>query len=216
MENTVEKHNITKNIVGISGKIGSGKDTFAEIFAEISSIPVERHAFADKVRNVTELIVGYKMIMTHAKGSPFYNAVYNYTQDDKNFYLPLWDKTIGQCLQIIGTEVFRNNFDVDTWVKSLFSTTGKDCVEHGHILVVPDVRFPNEADAIIERGGIVIRLEGDPLGIRENSKRDLNHISETALDGYGKFAKVIKNEILGLENFKPKVEQVFDEFIKQS
>jgi len=198
------------------GKLGAaeGKDTFAELFATISHIPVERHAFADKVRDVTELMVGYKMQLTHKKGFPFFNAVYNYTQDDKNAYLPLWDKTIGQCLQLVGTELFRNNFDHDIWVKTLFSTTGKECVGNGHLLVVSDVRFPNEADAIIDRGGIVIRLEGDPLGIRANSKRDLNHPSETALDNYTRFTRVIHNDVPGIEIFQPKVQQVYDDFIK--
>jgi hypothetical protein len=203
-------------IIGVSGHIGSGKDAFAEILATISNVPVERHAFADKVRDVTELMVGYKMSLTHPSGYPFYNDVYNYTQDGKNVYLPLWNKTIGQCLQLIGTELFRDNFDSDTWVKALFSTTGKKCVENGHILIIPDVRFPNEADAILERGGIVIRLEGDPLGIRKKSKRDLNHISETALDSYKKFTKIIKNEIPDIELFKKEVQLVHNEFILNS
>ena len=45
-------------IVGVSGKMGSGKNFFSEIFAQNSSVPVEMHAFADKVRDVTELVVG--------------------------------------------------------------------------------------------------------------------------------------------------------------
>jgi hypothetical protein len=36
-------------------------------------------------------------------------------------------------------------------------------------------------------------LEGDPIGVRANSLRDLNHISETNLDNYNKFDKVIYN-----------------------
>jgi len=184
------------------------------LFAKISNIPVERHAFADKVRDVAELMVGYKMQLAHPAGQPFFNAVYNYTQDDKNVYLPLWDKTIGQCLQLIGTELFRNNFDTDTWVKALFSTTGKECIERGNLLIISDVRFPNEADSILERGGILIRLEGDPLSIRANSKRDLNHPSEIALDNYTKFTRVIQNDVSSIESFQPKVQQVFDDFIK--
>jgi hypothetical protein len=148
-------------------------------------------------------------------GQPFYNPVYNYTQDDKNVYIPMWNKTIGECLQLIGTELFREHFDNDTWVKALFSTKGKECIERNHILVVPDLRFINEADAILEKGGIIIRLEGDPLDIRKNSKRNLNHISETALDDYQKFTKVVKNEVADLEIFKTKVKEVIDEFVWQ-
>lgn len=159
------------------------------------------------------MLTGYKMKMTHAAREPFYNAVYNYSQDDKNVFLPFWNKTIGECLQKIGTETFRSSFDVDTWIKALFDTTGKNCLQNGHILIITDVRFPNEADAVLERGGILIRLEGDPLGIRKNSKRDLNHASETSLDDYTKFTKIIKNDVPDLNVFRNKVAEVICEFV---
>lgn len=200
-------------LIAIHGAIGSGKDFFSELFAQMINVPVERHAFADKVRDVTELLVGYKMQCTHMAGNPFYNAVYNYTQDEKNIYLPLWDKTIGQCLQLIGTEVFRSGFDKDTWVKSLFSTSGKDCLEKEHILIIPDCRFPNEADAVLERSGIVLKLIGDPMKIRENSKRDLNHASETSLNNYTKFTKIINNQIPDVNLLKKEVQTVINEFV---
>lgn len=158
------------------------------------------------------MLTGHKMGMTHAAGQPFYNEVYNYTQDDKNIFLPLWDKTIGRCLQLIGTEVFRVNFDADTWVKALFSTTGAKCLERGHILVMPDVRFPNEADAIIDRGGLMFRLEGDPLDIRKNSTRDLNHLSETSLDDYKRFSAIIDNNVPDLDVFRSKVKQIMFDY----
>ena len=200
------------NIVGLSGQIGSGKDLFAEIFAQLSTTPVERHAFADKVRDITELLVGRKMKVTHKAGSPFYNKVSNYTQSDKNIYLPEWDKTIGECLQLIGTELFREHFDKSTWVRSLFNTSGKKCLIDEHILIIPDVRFRNEADYIIDNGGILIRLEGDPMNVRKNSKRDLNHISEIELNNYERFTKVIRNEYADMNIFKSKVQEVVNEY----
>jgi len=192
-------------IIGISGPMGSGKDEFAEIFAKNSQIACERHAFADKIREITELMFGVKMQETHKAGEPFYNQVMNYTQSDKNIMLPGWDKTIGECLQLIGTDLFRLYFDPDTWVKSTFGTSGKECLKRGNILLIPDVRFPNEADAIKERDGIVIRLEGDPMDARKNSKRDLNHISETALNGYTGFHSIIDNSEPGLDIFTSKI-----------
>lgn len=202
-------------IISVSGHIGSGKDEFAKLLAELSSVPVERHAWADKVRDVTEMLTGYEMSILHPAGKPFYNTIYNYTQDEKNIYLPLWGKTIGECLQLIGTDVFRNGFDTDTWIKALFSTVGISCLEKGHLIIIPDTRFPNEADAILEKGGIVIRLEGDPLDVRKNSKRDLNHASETSLDNYTKFTKIIRNDIPDINIFREKVKEILNEFIWQ-
>lgn len=197
--------------IGISGHMGSGKDTFAEILAKVSNTPVERHAYADKLKEVVELITGVKM--EKMENSYFYNTVYNYTQEQKNIYLPVWDKTIGTCLQIIGTECMRNNFDSDVWVKSLFETVGKKCIEAKHTLIIPDVRFINEADYLLSQGGIIIRMEGDPMNIRANSTRDLTHISETALDNYDKFTEIIHSpvpDLLGLEEKIIKIIQKYN------
>jgi hypothetical protein len=201
------------SIIAISGTIGAGKDTLAELIAEECKVACERHAWADKVRDVTEILTGYLMPITHPAGAPFFNEVKNYTQEDKEHYLPLWDKTIGQCLQLIGTEVFRERFDKDTWVKSLFSSTGKLCLEKKHILILPDTRFPNEADAVLERGGIVIRLEGDPVGIRANSTRDLTHASETSLDNYQHFTRVINNNVPVIHLLRAEARKIINDYL---
>lgn len=191
-------------IIGVSGKIGSGKDTFAELLAKQLPNRVERCALADNLRLITEIITGVKMTLTHKKGQPFYNEVYNYTQEQKNIYLPQYNKTIGESLQKIGTELFRDTFDKDIWVKSLFNDELYKKLEDGRIIVIPDVRFVNEADYILSQGGYLIRLEGDPLKVRENSTRDLNHVSEINLDGYKDFTKVIYND-KGIEDLNQKV-----------
>jgi hypothetical protein len=192
-------------VIGISGKIGSGKDIFAERFALKSPILVQKHAFADKVREIIELLTGEKMTRVYEKNKPFFNEVYSYTQEQKNIYLSAWNKTIGECLQLIGTDLFRDHFDPDTWVKTLFETIIPEVKSLNQIPLITDVRFPNEADEILSRGGIVVRLFGDPVDIRKNSKRDLNHISETALDNYDKFTYVFESI-----NFK-----ILDENIKK-
>lgn len=43
-------------------------------------------------------------------------------------------------------------------------------------------------------GGFLIRLEGDPGKIRENSTQNLNHASEIALDNYTNFDIIINTE----------------------
>ena len=51
----------------------------------------------------------------------------------------------------------------------------------------------NEADAVSRYGGTLVRLVGDPGKVRANSTRDLNHISETALDNYQGFDLTYEN-----------------------
>jgi len=204
------KKTMKSRIIAISGKIGSGKDEVAKLIAEKSKIQVERRSFADKIKEITESLTGIKMKIFHEKGNPFYNAVYNYTQEDKNIYLKNWNKTIGQILQQLGTDVFRNNFNKDIWINSLFDTTGKECLENGRILVIPDCRFPNEANAVLDKGGIVIRMVGDPMNIRSNSTRDLIHESEIALDEYDKFTETIHNDVPDIEVLRKKIFEVLE------
>ena len=183
-----------KRIIGISGKIGSGKDTFAELLAEQLKCKVERHALADKLRLITEIISGVRMSTTHEINKPFCNEIHNYTQNQKNIVIKQFNKTIGETLQLVGTDLFRDNYDTDIWVKSFFNEELEEKLNEGKIIIVPDVRFINEADYIIQEGGYLIRLEGDPMGVRKNSLRDLNHDSETNLDSYTKFNKIIYND----------------------
>jgi len=181
-------------VIGISGKIGSGKDTFAELLAEQLNGKVERYALADKLRLITEIISGIRMTTTHEVNKPFCNEIRNYTQDQKNIVIKEFNKTIGETLQLVGTDLFRDNYDTDIWVKSFFNEELDGKLNDGKIIVVPDVRFVNEANYILQEGGYLIRLEGDPMSVRENSLRDLNHISETDLDDYTNFSKVIYND----------------------
>lgn len=55
--------------------------------------------------------------------------------------------------------------------------------------IITDVRFPNEAQAIKDRGGIMIRIERPGV----ESHCGGQHPSETALDNYN-FDYVIENE----------------------
>lgn len=212
-ENDLKSSQLSKRIrlIGISGKIGSGKDTFAELLAEQLEGKVERHALADKLRLITEIVSGIKMSTTHKINKPFCNEIRNYTQDQKNIVIKQFNKTIGETLQLVGTDLFRDNYDTDIWVKSFFNEELYEKLNNGKIIVVPDVRFVNEADYIIQEGGYLIRLEGDPIGVRENSLRDLNHISETDLDDYTNFSKIIYNDKKDIETLKKVVNDLIFE-----
>ena len=83
-----------------------------------------------------------------------------------------------QVLQRLGTGV-RAAIDQEFWVKALFNTYSDN-------IIIADVRFPNEVEAVKERGGIVFRIERPGAGAG-------NHISETALDDYHGFDYIIDN-----------------------
>ena len=88
------------------------------------------------------------------------------------------------------SHIFRA-YDEDFWIKATLSD-----YEPGQCVIISDVRFKNEANYILKLGGIVIRLTGDPMYIRKNSKRDMTHPSECDLDDFDKFT-IIHNNVFG-------------------
>ena len=81
-----------------------------------------------------------------------------------------------EALQKIGTECFRNNFHVDTWLKTMEVNIRNDLTP---IIIIPDVRFLNEAELIHALGGSILKI------VREDVVRDPNqmtHASETMID----------------------------------
>jgi len=59
-------------------------------------------------------------------------------------------------LQLMGTNVIRNNFHSDIWFLTLENRYRKNQNQH---VVISDVRFPNEVDFIKNSGGILIRVQ---------------------------------------------------------
>jgi len=74
----------------------------------------------------------------------------------------------------MGTEGFRH-IEPKFWVRRLFERIGD--MEHQNIIVT-DCRFPDEVDAIVEHGGVHIRVERNDKEYATN----LQHVSETSVD----------------------------------
>ena len=179
-------------IIGITGKAQSGKDTACRIVQLINTVdydcaclegegekyildnvdnilPItcmwEKHAFADKLKECASIILGVPRFMFES--GEFKESFTS---------LPLSNKegepmTNREFLQYFGTEVGRS-IDKDLWIKALMYSYGRDKESHW---IVPDVRFPNEADAIRNAGGVLWKIEREGSGAG-------NHISEKLID----------------------------------
>lgn len=157
------------NLIGIAGRMGHGKDTVAEIIRELTpSMNWEIKKFAGGVKKTASILTGFPE-------SRFEDPIF------KQLHLSGWGMTVRELLQRIGTDAIRNNIHPDAWVKSLFAV-----MSTRSNWLITDVRFPNEAQAIKDRGGIVIRVK------RPFVPSDTEHISETALDDW-KFDFTIDN-----------------------
>ena len=116
-------------------------------------------------------------------------------QQFKTKYLPGWDMTVREFLQRVGTEGIRNGVHEDAWVNALFS----DYYNQDQ-WIITDCRFPNEANAIKDRGGKIVRI------VRPGVSAVNAHPSETALDEWD-FDHVIHNDGT-LEELKTKALEI--------
>ena len=165
-------------IIGISGKMGSGKNYLAEKIL---------YPYFKQKYNI--LIIGFGDLMKNEL----------YARDLTLMYDDLYDKKTFETrnkLQQYGTENGRDKYHKDIWVRGLdiqVETFSKRCGENS-LIIVCDVRFENEYDYIIKKGGHVIRINAPNRTLNRYLKEvnnDLekleiikNHRSETELDNY--------------------------------
>lgn len=181
-------------IIGISGKMGSGKDTVAKIiqYLTLDSEGLTREEWKSEINNshvgcswqVKRFADKVKEIATLLTGIP--REKFEDQEFKKSFLSEKWSVngiklTVREMLQKIGTDAMRDNFHPNVWVNALFASYNP----LNDKWLITDTRFPNEARAIKERGGIMVRVERK--GLPENT-----HISETALDDW-EFDYVIEN-----------------------
>lgn len=182
-------------IIGISGRMGSGKDTVAKMIQEIDAkYRVEETSiweikkYASALKKIASILTGVPETMFEIPEFKEKNMPENWR--NTNGYL----MTYREFLQKLGTEAVRNNIHHNAWVNALMSScTYKDN------WIVTDVRFHNEMDAIKKKNGIIIRVT------RSDQDHKSYHISENALDSET-FDFVIENEG-GLTELRNKVEQ---------
>lgn len=168
-------------IIGFGHKAQTGKDTAADYL--VSKYRYTRVAFAEALKRTAMAAFGFTV-----------DQVYG----DKKLDIDLfWGNTPAHFLQVIGTDLFRDKVDQDFWVKRLHNdlVTAADALNKNiaHLkVVIPDVRFHNEAEAIKSWGGIVVRVDRDE-SLRRDAGRDPNHPSETALDDFTDWDYILDN-----------------------
>lgn len=97
-----------------------------------------------------------------------------------------------RLLQLLGTEVCRQCIRDDYWVTEAEKRIAAAFDGGAKIVVVPDIRFPNEAEMVKRLGGIVWRVERPSLYPIQNQD---THPSELAMDAYPQFdAKIVADD----------------------
>lgn len=183
-------------IIGINGYSGSGKDTVGIIVQYIQCTNKGNISIEEAIKDYenhewwledqsgweTRKFAGkLKDIASHLTGIDIEDFE---DQEFKKTNLgPEWGMTVRDFLQKLGTECMRNGLHTNTWVNALMADYKKieyndDEQAHYPNWIITDTRFPNEAQAIKDKGGVVIRI--DRPGVEPIN----NHPSEVGLDGW--------------------------------
>lgn len=216
------------NLIGISGKINSGKDLVGKIIQYLTSdyylkynkpfdINYDAYEYYKSNWEIKKFATALKQICSILTGIPmekFEDQEFKktflgdewskwryfrsaYSQNDRE-----WEKiTVRELLQKVGTEAMRDNVHPNVWVNALFADYKIDNGDsfmlklrrgNTQLMVRPpkypnwiitDLRFPNEYQAIKDRGGICIRVNR-PVKAEGNQNAELLHVSEVALNNH--------------------------------
>ena len=170
-------------LIGISGRKRAGKDTLASFLVEDHGFT--RLAFADPLKAII------------AELNPIVRCEECYSEDYRLSSLLAeggWEHAkeapeVRRLLQVHGGAV-RKHIGENVWVDATISKAHYLLAE-GKPVVIPDVRYLNEAERIKALGGIVVRINRP--GTADGTDQTDLHISETALDDY-EFDYVVVND----------------------
>ena len=150
-------------LIGISGYAGSGKTTLANLITDYYTSHVN-FSFASPLKSAVEVIF----------------TLGRFYQEDKGAEDNYWKLSARELYQFIGTEVFREIFGSDFWIKVLQRKLISIYDSPQDVLVViDDVRFQEEAEWIVSSGGSMIHLTREGV---DGKVGILSHASEVGID----------------------------------
>lgn len=140
-----------RKLVAINGTIGSGKDTFSQVFIDNGFYRV---SFAETLKDAVAAIFGWDREMLEGTTD---EARKIREQPDE-----YWSSKLGRditprwVLQHLGTDVLRHHFHDNIWV---FAAENKIRNLPHERVIITDCRFPNELKMIRDNAGTIIEVQ---------------------------------------------------------
>lgn len=163
-------------LIGLLGKARSGKDTFAIMLAEeLFELTRQRYvlmAFAHelKIKVQRDFDLSYDQLWGDEKEKQdlrYAKRLKGFSSNPMDYWTPR------EVLQKYGE--FYRSIDYNFWVNHLFEII--DDKEYKNVIIT-DVRYTNEADTVMGKGGSLIKIIRD----MDNNIHGQTHISEVELD----------------------------------
>jgi len=213
-----------KIIIGISGKLGTGKDTVAKFIKKkindykINNVPLTTSiiSFGDPLKNETSTVYKFhKKLCYTQEGKESYIEFEMLPNDprippnSKKIGINTYKNKVRIVLQWYGTDVKRKE-DPNYWLKMMDQEILR-LKNDPTIIIIPDVRFINEFNYISKKpNNFNFRLEPYKNYIYGKNS---NHASETELDPYLNRFDCVFNPSFGTVHLKNVANDIYDQFI---
>jgi hypothetical protein len=166
-------------LIGINGALKSGKDTTYQIIKELYP-HAERISFAAKLKDSAAAALNLSVAELEKLKNEEEVFIALVMPADEYFeelfsQMDGWRLTLREYLQNYGTEAHRDVFGTDFWVDQALPL---DTDHSDRLLVVTDMRFPNEVERVKALDGITWKI------MRETETNFGNHPSEQNLGDY--------------------------------
>ena len=154
--------------IGLSGKKRVGKNTVASQLKLLTNQTIDEFAFAYPLKVEAAKMLGVNVADI---------------ETNKDLYRPMLQAYGEYCRNRKGKDKSGVEYGKDYWCIVTFREIVKSSAD---IVIITDVRYPEDCEWIKRSGGIVVRI------CRETGLKD-EHVSETSLDTYNNFDHIILN-----------------------
>lgn len=135
-------------LIGVTGRAGAGKDTLADYICITEGF--QRYSLASPIKAAVQAAFSLPGTI--------------WDRDQKEAVIPWIGKSPRQLAQTMGTEWGRDHVATDIWLRCLGQVIEALPAEVPG-LIVPDVRFENEARYILDHGGVIVRVVRDVTAV---------------------------------------------------
>ncbi len=203
-------------LLSVCGFQGAGKDTFANYLIDYYGFV--KYSFASATKDILSTLFGWERGLL--EGDTIESRKFRETVDpwwSERLSIP--DLTPRKMLQIIGTDLFRKQFNYDIWVtcveKKLLSYLESNPNSN---IIISDCRFPNEIKMLRDLGFKLIYIKRNEPEWFGEYKSGIDcpeasglHVSETSWIREN-FDLEISNQFEDVENFYSQI----NEFVKEN
>ena len=176
--------NNSPRVIGITGRKGSGKDHFAKVMTKAWRIKTDQQcrtlSFATPMKQICSIIFREPLHVFYLEESAraAYKTRWKWADLTEELQKAFPQRgefvTAREAVQLIGYDLFRLHFCGLVWIRMMADELDAQTCK---LILIPDVRFEEEADMLRGRGATLIRVVDPHAVIPEGG-----HKTETKMD----------------------------------